>query len=195
MQSPYENADFQHTLSWATCRAVETAIALEAARQALAFAQASSAPQNQTLPLLALGDALHDLHRHDESCAAYAAALAIGREHQMPPLVTVALAGIARCRLAMGATPDAQAAVDEVLREQDMLTLGSLWEPLRVAQICYRVLQACGDARADEVLRAAATLLDQQADAITDRARRRMFREQVAAHRSILEAAAAKAAR
>jgi predicted ATPase/DNA-binding SARP family transcriptional activator len=195
MRNPYENADSYHTLSWAACRAGENELALEMARQSLAFAQAANAPQYRTLPLLALGDALHDLGRHDESCAAYAAALAIGREHQMPPLIAVALAGIARCRLAMGATPDAQAAVDEVLREQDMLTLGSLWEPLRVAEICYRVLRASGDPHADEVLRAAAALLDQHADAITDQALRRMFREQVAAHRAILEAMAAKAAR
>jgi hypothetical protein len=73
-----------------------------------------------------------------------------------------------------------------------VLTLGSLWEPLRVAETCYRVLRASGDPRADQVLRAAAALLDQHADAITDQALRRMFREQVAAHRAILEAMAAK---
>jgi hypothetical protein len=51
-----------------------------------------------------------------------------------------------------------------------------------------------GDPRADAVLRTAAALLEQQANMITDRGRRRMFREQVAAHRAIEEAMAAKAA-
>jgi tetratricopeptide (TPR) repeat protein len=194
MRNPYENADSYHTLSWAACRAGEYAIALEMAQQSLVFAQAANAPQYQTLPLLALGDAFSALERHDQSCAAYAMALEIGREQQMPPLVAVALAGIARCRLAEGALAEAQVAIDEVLRGPDVLTLGSLWEPLRVAETCYRVLHLSGDPRADTVLRSAAALLEQQADAIADRARRRMFREQVTAHRAILEAMAAQAA-
>jgi hypothetical protein len=40
------------------------------------------------------------------------------------------------------------------------------------------------------VLRSAAALLEQQASAITDGKQRRMFREDVAAHRAILEAVA-----
>jgi tetratricopeptide (TPR) repeat protein len=189
MQNSYEKADSYHTLSWAACRAGEAALALEVARQALAFAQATTAPQNQMLPLLALGDALHDLNHHNEAHAAYASALALGREQHMPPLVAVALAGIARCRQAQGAQADAEAAVDEVLRSQDILTLGSLWEPLRVAETCYRVLRSSGDPRAAGVLGAATALLDQQANGIANLERRRVFLEQVAAHRAILEAA------
>lgn len=194
MRNPYENADFYHTLSWAACRAGQAEVALEAARQALAFAQAAGAPQNQTLPLLALGDALHDLDRYDESSSAYTAALRLGREYQMSPLVTVALAGVARCHLARAGAADALAAVDEILRGQDMLALGSLWEPLRVAETCYRVLRASGDPRANEVLRSSSAQLEQQAAAISDRARRRMFREQVVAHQMILDAVVARAA-
>jgi tetratricopeptide (TPR) repeat protein len=194
MQNPYHAAEFHHTLSWAACRAGETELALTIARKALAFAQVSSASQNQILPLLALGDALYDLGHHEEAHAAYTAALALGRERQTPQPVAVALVGIARCQLAQGARADAQAAVDEVLRGPDMLTLGSLWEPLRIAEICYRALRANEDVRADGLLHAAAALLEKQADAITDHARRRMFREQVAAHRAILEAVAAQAA-
>jgi DNA-binding SARP family transcriptional activator/predicted ATPase len=188
MQNPYENADSYHTLSWAACRADETELALETARQALAFAQASDAPQNQTLPLLALGDALHDLHRHGEAHAAYAAALTLGRERVIPQLVAVALAGIARCRLAQGALAEALAAVDEVLREHQLLTLGSLWEPLRAAATCYEVLRASGDPRAAPLASAAAALLERQASEIADPARRRVFRDQVPAHRTILAA-------
>jgi tetratricopeptide (TPR) repeat protein len=194
MQNPYHAAEFHHTLSWAACRAGETELALTIARKALAFAQASSASQNQILPLLALGDALHDLGRYEEAHAAYTAALALGRERQTPQPVAVALIGIAHCRLAQGARADAQAAIDEVLRGPDMLTLGSLWEPLRIAEICYRVLRASADARADGLLHAAAALLERQADAITDPARRHMFRQQVATHRAILEAVASHTA-
>ena len=190
MRNPYENADSYHTLSWVACRAGETELALDFARQALAFAQATSSPQNRTLPLLALGDALFDLGRHEEALAAYHEALAIGREHRMPQPVTVALAGIARCRLAQEAHAEALAAVDELLHGTEMLTLGSLWEPLRVAVTCYGVLRSIEDPRATGVLRDARVLLEQQAAAITDPARRDMFRAQVAAHRTILEAAA-----
>jgi predicted ATPase len=194
MQNPHHAAELHHTLSWAACRAGETELALTIARKALAFAQVSSASQNQILPLLALGDALHDLGRYEEAHAAYTAALALGRQRQTPQPVAVALAGIARCRMAQGARADAQAAVDELLRGPDILTVGSLWEPLRVAEICCGVLRASDDARADGLLHAAAALLEKQADAITDRRLRRMFREQVVAHRAILDAAAAQAA-
>src|SRR6266508_2731195 len=161
MQNPSHAAEFHHTLSWAACRAGEIE---------LAFAQASGVPRNQTLPLLALGDALHDLGRYDEAHAAYTAALALSRERQTPQPAASALAGMARCRLAQGAFADAHAAVDEVLRGPDLLTLGSLWEPLRIAETCYRVLQATGDGRAAGLLRAAADLLDQQANQIADQA-------------------------
>jgi predicted ATPase/DNA-binding SARP family transcriptional activator len=194
IRNPYENADSYHTLSWAACRAGKHALALETARQSLEFAQAANAPQYQSLPLLALGDALYELGPHAESCAAYAGALAIGRQQQMPPIITVALAGIARCHLAEGALAEAQAAMDELLHGSDVLTLGSLWEPLRVAETCYRVLRASNDPHAGEVLRSAVALLEQQASAMSDPARRQMFREQVVAHRRILEAVGKTAA-
>jgi predicted ATPase/DNA-binding SARP family transcriptional activator len=189
MQNSYENADSYHTLSWAACRAGETELALKTARQALGFAQETGVPQNQTLPLLALGDALHDLNRHGEARAAYAAVLGLGREHHMPPLIAVALAGLARCRLAEDAPAEAHAAVDELLQSQDILTLGSLWEPLRVAETSLRVLRAVGDPRGADLLRAAAALLERQAGEIADPTRRAIFCEQVAANRAILEAA------
>lgn len=191
MQNPYQDADSYHTLSWAACRAGATELALDAAERALASAQASRIPQNLTLPLLALGDALYDVERHAEASAAYSAALALGREREMPSLIAVALAGVARCQLAEGKDAEARAAVDELLGSVDVLTLGCLWEPLRVAEICYRVLQAGGDARATGLLRDAAALLGLQANQIADATRRRVFREQVAAHRTILEAAGA----
>jgi WD40 repeat protein/predicted ATPase/DNA-binding SARP family transcriptional activator len=190
MQNPYHAAEFHHTLSWAACRAGETRLALDTGRQALAFAQASGAARNQTLPLLALGDALHDLGRYDEAQAAYSAALALGRERQTPQPVAVALAGIASCRLMQGSLPAARQAVDELLDGADLLTLGSLWEPLRVAEICLRVLQATRDPRATSLLHAAAALLEQQAGRITDQGRRQIFREAVAAHRALLAAQA-----
>src|SRR5262249_23017349 len=90
-------------------------------------------------------------------------------------------------RLAQGALSDAQAAVDEVLSGPDVLTLGSLWEPPRIAEICYRVLRATGDRRADEVLRTAAVRLEQQANQLADPARRMLF-EQAPAHQALLAA-------
>jgi tetratricopeptide (TPR) repeat protein len=194
MQNAYEQADYLHTLSWSACRAGETDLALQTARQALAFAQETGIARNQTLPLLALGDALHDLGRYDEAHAAYSTALMIGREQQTPQPAAVALAGMARCRLAQGELADAHAAIDELLRGLDVLTLGSLWEPLRVAETCHRVLRASKDPRAGELLRCAAALLEQQSATITDRARQQLYREHVTAHRAILQAVAAQTA-
>lgn len=187
MQSPYEQADFNHTLSWAACRAGETALALEAAQQALMFARATNFPQHQILPLLALGDALYEHGDIGAAYDAYSEMLTIARSYQTPQPTVVALAMQARCQLAQGQLSDALAAVDEALCNE-VLTLGSLWEPLRIAEICYRVLLANGDPRAGEHLRRAVAHLEQQVEGMSDATRRRVFRECVVAHRALLAA-------
>lgn len=189
-RSPYENTNAYHTLSWVACRAGAGALALDAARQALTYAHAMGSSQHRSLPLLALGDACFALGHTGEALAAYDELLALARAQHNPQPLVVALVGIARCRLAEDGMSDARVAVDEVLRITDWGTLGCLWEPLRVAATCYEVLRAVDDRRADDVLRDAAALLEQQSRGIADPERRRRFREQVAAHRTLLAAAA-----
>jgi hypothetical protein len=51
---------------------------------------------------------------------------------------------------------------------------------------CYRVLRACGDARADEVLEADHTLLWERAAQFVDEAHRSAFLKNLPAHRELL---------
>lgn len=185
-QNPYDLANTYHTISWAACRTGETVFALETAQQALALVQPTGVSQYQALPLLALGDALHDMGRYTEAYQTYAAALALGRTHEMSSLVAVARSDMARCRLAEGIHAEAQALIDELLHDQDIFSLGSLWEPLRIAEVCYRVLKASDDERATIILQAAAAKLNLQATAISHPERRRTFCEAIVAHHFIL---------
>lgn len=60
-------------------------------------------------------------------------------------------------------------------------------EPLRVHLTCYKVLKAVGDVRADAALERALTLLNDQAQAISDPELRHSFLQQVPYHRELRE--------
>ncbi len=65
-------------------------------------------------------------------------------------------------------------------------TLDGTLEPFRVYLTCCRVLKANQAPRADEILDTARRLLQEQAAKISDEELRRLFLENVAAHREIL---------
>jgi hypothetical protein len=60
--------------------------------------------------------------------------------------------------------------------------------PFHLYVTCYRVLRASGDPRADDVLEEAHSLLRDRAASISDEGERRMYLENVAANREIVEA-------
>ena len=101
------------------------------------------------------------------------------------------MAGLARLCLAQGDLAQAQAHVEEILSYLEHRTLGNvhtLGEPMRVYLTCYRVLRANGDSRAQDILEAAHSLLQEGAARIGDEGERRSFLENVAAHREIVGA-------
>lgn len=68
--------------------------------------------------------------------------------------------------------------------------LEGMSRPFYVYLVCYQVLQAVGDGRAEVILRKAASLLQSQAEQITDDKRRRSFQNKVVVHRQIAALAA-----
>ena len=66
-------------------------------------------------------------------------------------------------------------------------TLEGTEEPIRVYLTCYRVLAANRDPRAKELLRFAYGLLQKRAAKIGDEAQRRLYLEDVPAHRALVQ--------
>jgi hypothetical protein len=92
---------------------------------------------------------------------------------------------LAAVALAQGKVAEAVASVEAILPEVQHNMLAGLEEPLLANLTCYRVLRACGDARADEVLEAGHTLLWERAAQFVDEARRSDFLGNLPAHRDL----------
>ena len=101
-------------------------------------------------------------------------------------LVMESLAGLVRVTLAQGNISQALVQVNEILAHLESDGLEGMVEPFQVYLTCYHVLRANDDARTPEVLATAHNLLQEQAAKIPDEATRRLFLENVKAHREIV---------
>jgi tetratricopeptide (TPR) repeat protein len=135
-----------------------------------------------------IGHALSGLERLHEAAHAYRRGLAIRRELGEENMAMESLAGLARVAIAQGDVAQAQIWVEEILNHLTTGTLDGTYEPMRVYLTCYRVLEASGDARSEEVLATAHSLLQEQAAKIENKEMRRSFLENVPAHRELIEA-------
>jgi len=162
--------------------------ARESSQQAIGIAQSVGARYEQGLALTHLGHALAGLGQLSEAAVAYEQAVALRHELGQHNLAIESLAGLARVTLAQGDTALARAHVEEILSYLEHDTPDGTGEPLRVYLTCYRVLQTGGDPRAAHVLKTACDLLQAQAAQIPDADVRRVFLENVAAHREIMQA-------
>jgi tetratricopeptide (TPR) repeat protein len=162
--------------------------AWEYGQQALRIAQEHDDRWLRADALLPLGHALAGLGQLAEAAAAYRDALEIWRKLGLSHSAAEPLAGLARVALAQGDPAEAQARVEEILKELERGPLVDILEPFRVYLTCYRVLHANGDRRAEEILCTAHSLLQEQAANIDDEALRHSFLESVAAHRDIIAA-------
>ena len=116
----------------------------------------------------------------------YQQALALRLELGQHNLAMESLAGLARVSLVQNDLARAQAHVEQILSHLETSTLDGTDEPFRAYHICYRVLRAGRDSRAQGFLNIAYGLLQEQAGKINDEEVRRAFLENVAAHREIL---------
>jgi predicted ATPase len=174
----------------------------EAARQyslqAAAVAEEKGARGEQAEALTCLGHALAGLALSNkdraaslliEAAAAYQQSRALWQEVNRPDRALEALAGLAAVLLAQREARQAQAQVDQILQYLESHSFDRAVEPFRVRLTCYHILRANGDPRASAVLRAAHTLLGEQAAKVGDEALRRSFLENIPAHREIVQEA------
>jgi len=175
------------TLGWVQNQSDRAAEALAHYRTALALIHQSNARQSEGMALLGLGQTLALLGRNDEAMAVYQQALAAQQAHGQPQLVIQTLSEMAAVALQQGELAAALHRVNEVLAAVDLATTQEINEPLACALICYQVLQANGDARADAILQIAWQRLQTQAATIDDETLRRSFLERVKVNRTIRE--------
>jgi hypothetical protein len=127
------------------------------------------------------------LGRNDEAMGTYQQAIveqrSLGVQHQ----VIQTLSELAAFALQQGELATALQRVDEILSSVDLATTQEINEPLACALICYQVLRATGDPRAEPVLEIAWQQLQAQAATIDDETLRRSFLENVKVNRLIRE--------
>jgi predicted ATPase len=158
----------------------------EYSQQALAIARELGAKREQHLALTHLGHALMELEHLTEAADAYRQAMALQRELDQHNLAIETLAGLARVFMAQDRLPEALVIAEEILNYLETGSLDGTEEPFRIYLTCYRVLTANQDPRAEAVLRAACTRLQERVVKINDEKLRRSYLENVAAHRELL---------
>ena len=162
--------------------------AREYGEQALLIARHTGNVAMESYALTHLGHALSASGSLLEATALYERAADLRRALGTNALLAESLAGLAQVALARGLAGEAQAAVEEILRLMETTDLvEGADEPFLVHWICYQVLRANEDPRADEFLRASHKLLQQVAASVEDEDLRRSYLEKVAAHRQIVE--------
>ena len=96
------------------------------------------------------------------------------------------MAGLAQVSLIQGDLQQAKDQVEEILNHLETSTLDGTEEPFRIYLICYRVLLADQDPRAETILATSYQKLQERAAKITDDEMRVSFLKNVAAHREIV---------
>jgi tetratricopeptide (TPR) repeat protein len=134
------------------------------------------------------GHALTSLRELGRAVDAYRKAMELRREAGKDSLSMEPVAGLARVFLAQGELGQAQGQVEEILDHLETKTLDGTSEPMRVCLTIYEVLSAAEDPRADEILIAAHSQLQEQVAKIGDEGMRPSFLKNVAIHREIVAA-------
>ena len=171
--------------------------AREHGQQALFISREIGLPVEQGYALTFLGHALGSQECLDEACEAYEQAVKLRYELCQHSLAMEPQAGLARIALAQGDITQARIHIAEILAHLEKggtpsissgHALDGTDEPFRVYLTCYRVLHANHDPRAEGILHAAHSLLQERAAQIIDEKLRRSFLENVEAHREIVAA-------
>jgi hypothetical protein len=106
---------------------------------------------------------------------------------EMTHLALEPIAALAQLEMNCGSRLAAMGHVEAILaRQASGIELDGTEEPLRVSLICYQVLSAHADERAEGVLSMAITALNERATRISDIQRRHNFLQRVPFHRDLL---------
>ncbi|GIV73152.1 tetratricopeptide repeat protein [Caldilinea sp.] len=163
--------------------------------QALAYAQKAIDLANAIeMPIVAAygydfqGHALLASGRVDEATQAYLQALHLREQKGFTILGFESRAGLARAALARGDRKSAAAWVEPIAEHILNATLEGPEEPLRVYWTVYQVMRTVNDPRQNFILQSAVTLIHARAERISDANSRRLYLNQVEAHRELLQA-------
>lgn len=172
------------------CRMQEDyAQALAYAQQALEVFETIGTHYGAGHAWIRIGHAQVGLARLEDAIAAYGNALTVRRETgtQMPVLET--LAGLARAHLRQGNAAQALADLDEVLAHTATgQNFDGAEEPQWIYLICYEVLRANNDPRADDLLAEGYRQLQEKAARFSDAHSRYLFLANIPHHREIVKA-------
>lgn len=157
-------------------------------QRALQLAQTLGDVRMEAQALISLAHVGLALGQAAEARLRYRSGLDKARSMGHKTLTLEAEAGLARVALAEGDLRDALAHVDAILAALEAGSLDGAAEPFLVDLTCYQTLRAAGDPRAAAVLEAAHARLQQGLGSIADEAGRRMFLENVPAHRELAAA-------
>lgn len=142
----------------------------------------------QATAQLVMGHALADLRRFAEARTQYQRALELFIEIANQSVAAEARAGLAFVALIEDDRASALAHIETILPLLDGMAAIGLDEPFYVYLACFRVLEACGDPRADAIVQAANNQLDAYAGSIADPTLRTSFCEAVPSHRALRDA-------
>jgi predicted ATPase/DNA-binding SARP family transcriptional activator len=155
--------------------------------QALDIAEATVNRIVEVYALAGLADIELNLSELEKATEYFHQALEIRQDMRQMDFVMETNAGLARVFMAKGDLEDALVYVDQIL---DFLNVGNSVlatnAPLLIYLTCYRVLRACHDPRAEEVLDTAYRLLQEQAQGIAEETYRRTFLENIPWHQEII---------
>ncbi|RIK43694.1 MAG: hypothetical protein DCC55_04995 [Chloroflexi bacterium] len=157
-------------------------------RQALEIGQALGERAVIAYAQTCLGHALAGLGWLAEAADLFADSLALRQALGQADQTLEPLAGLAAVHLAQEQPQQAQRYVEAILPHLPRLTAAGIVEPFRIFWVCYQVLAANRDLRATEVLTVAYTRLQERAALIGHEPLRRLYLEQVAFHRAIVNA-------
>lgn len=157
-------------------------------RRALEVTRETGEPQARAFALTHQGHGHVAQGDHPAAAAAYGQSLELRQRLGQPALAMENEAGLAHVALAQGDLAGAQRHVDAILHHLEERTLEGAMDPLWIYLTCYRVLRAGQDPRAKALLIQAYGVLQEQAGRIADPEIRRVFLEEVSAHRAIVQA-------
>lgn len=163
-------------------------IALQHGREAHLLAENMGEASLQADIWRLVGDAQVALQDFSGAADAYQKALDFAQQAEGVAPLIASLAGLASVSLAQGSLPQASGQVERIL---DVLSDGGLTgfeEPIKVYLACYQVLASVRDGRAAELLQEGHQLLQVRTAKIPDERLRRLFLENVPAHRAFLAA-------
>jgi predicted ATPase/class 3 adenylate cyclase len=159
------------------------------AQQALALAHQINHPNAEAWALTYLGHARLGQNDLQQAAAAYGAAVEIRNHLDQPILAAEPTAGLAYASFANGNVEEGYKQLQPILALLEAeSTFERTDEPLRIYAICYLVLNALNDGRADRILEKGFATLQSRAAQIPDDIIRKRYLEDIPHHQQIYTA-------